>query len=43
MQSFTVQVKDNDRLKALNVLETKRFTHIIESTGWYFPALTAKQ
>lgn len=39
MQTFTVQVKDDDGLKALNALEAKQFIRIVENTGWYSPAL----
>jgi hypothetical protein len=39
MQTLTVQVTDNNGLKALHALEQKHFIRILENTGTDSPAL----
>jgi hypothetical protein len=40
MQTLTVQVTDNNGLKALHALEQKHFIRILENTGTDSPALS---
>jgi hypothetical protein len=42
MQTFTVQVKDDNGLKALHALEQKHFIRIVDETENDFPSLPGK-
>jgi hypothetical protein len=43
MQTLTVQVTNNNALKALHDLEDKRFIKIVKSPGFASPALPGKE